>query len=1132
MRKNLLQALACASALGAASQALAQEEAQTNAAGGQLERDLELSKKLNEIQLFDYSELYLRKRIDANQGDADPLRVQLADTLIQWNKLDDAQKIAAQIPQNSIYAAKAYAAIGIAAANRGNFDQAIKSLEQVLAIAQKDAKIMDELNDKLQYLRVCYEKTGKLDKVKNLIDALSVGQDPRESAYVKILSVLDTAQNMFDEEEGNPEKAKAFKAARDKRLAIFNRREELKRKKSAEVDALKNIDLKDWQSIAIYAVNELEELQWGGQDVISAFSYPMNARALLMLGRVDAAISELDRAPQELMNACDEPFKQKKNLGQAPNAYARYWQGEAYYRKAQAAATTDEKVDLLKKSFKSFGKLLRDYQGFADGTKAYSRFTKVCDDLIAADPGIAARINATRNEIPVPQGGNAVEDEEIVPPAVEVAFKDKRYEDVVKGLLPVVRERRMSSGAPDGFYKLAIAMASTKRDLEAMALCNYMAACFPKAQHTVVALLQVGEIFWKANTPVSKADAISLYEIFLKVAPDHQYACDMAMRVAQDYYNKALATAMEANKLPAGDLKRVKSNEAVEAFKKAIPHYQRIIAKFGNRKDWVDKSYYYLALSFSSSKQYNEAANTYLAFCESTPDDMTQIGDAKLRAADALFQAGQDYEKRAREMREEAIAMGDAPAAAQATTPAPAKEQEPAKDSTESKETTAPVEAAEAQKEAAPASSREGKLAQAAKFDAQAVDAYKEGVGHAKEFLNEWVKEGGRLASVAGSPKVKKCVEDSMQLLPWLYDANNQKKDAVANFKIFIDKYPKNKNVPACMMRMGVIYTELDDSNSAEKILGDLSTRFYDSPEGRNAKFYLARSLYNNEKYDKAVEIIGEILHTKALLDNLSVSSLRWIATNLWNCGGKRPAPAAKLSLEAAELLLAKLNKPDLKEWVGQQKAVELAANPKERESSLGFLRQRMLCDAGLAAYWSELYTKSIDYYTQVLKDDKTPCFFDAKFGRADAYQKLKDFDSARTDLTDASLRANTGGKFALYDKAQCLVGDLCIDTKDFSRAFAAFNIVAIMDTDNSANAQIAAYVKKTEAEKLEAEKDAKAAAEWIEYAIYKTAFCAAKLGKDADKAKMVEKYKKSFPAGRFIADLAKLPAPEGANKP
>jgi tetratricopeptide (TPR) repeat protein len=210
-----------------------------------------------------------------------------------------------------------------------------------------------------------------------------------------------------------------------------------------------------------------------------------------------------------------------------------------------------------------------------------------------------------------------------------------------------------------------------------------------------------------------------------------------------------------------------------------------------------------------------------------------------------------------------------------------------------------------------------------------------------------------------------------------------------------------------------------------------------------------------------------------------------------------------------------------------------LAANQKERQALLAMLDQRIRCDAGIAAYWSELYKESVDYFTQVLKDDKSPSFFDAKFGRAEAYLKLKDLDAARTDLADLSLRANTGGKFALYDKAQCMIGDLCLEAKDYPKAFAAFNIVAMMDSDSSANAQIAAFAKpKSESERLEAEKDAKDAAEWIEYAIYKTAFAAAKLGKTEDRDKMAAKYKKAFPSGRFIADIDKLPAPEGANKP
>ncbi len=1128
MRRNLLQALAVAGVLGVSA---------AEASAQQSDRDIAFSKKMNEVQLFDYSEYFLKKCIDANPSDVDRVRAQLADTYMQWNKSDDAMKIVAQIPETSPFYAQGQGVIGVAAAKKGNYALAIKALEKVMAYCEKNKGAVEELKEPLRWLQQAYQEEGKAEKVKKVMELLSVGQDPREATYYKIVAELDTAESMLEDELAAPDRAKPFLDKRKKRLEAFEKREELKKLKGKDKSAaeklalLESVDYKDWQSIAIRAVYELEDLQWDGQSIVTAFSYSAIGRSYFMLGNYAEAQKALNMNP-ELLEACDEAFKKEKALGQSPSAFVKYWSGNVAFKLASMTDKNEDKIKYLKEALRAYAKLLVAYQGFPDASKAYGKLLKASDQLVALEPSMAKKVEEMKAKIPASQGSAADAAEDIVPGEIDQAFRDKRYPEVVKALLPIVREKRMSSGSPDALYKLAFAMVNNKQDLESMALCVYLASLYPKTQHASVALLQVSDVLWKAG---KKDDALLLYELFLKIAPDHQFACEIAARVAQEYYNNAAALGTEANKMPAGEPKRKKTLEAIEAFKAVIPKYQRIIDGFGNRKEWVDKAYYMLAISFSSSRQFEAAADTYLKFCNSEPEDLTQVADAKMRAADSLFQAGQDYEKQAKELREQAYAMPSSKPDAKKDAPAePAKADDAKKDAPAEPAKADAPEGAPAVAEAAPAANtREGKLAEAARLEKMGKNSYKEGIAHLKELMEDWLKDGGKLGKVVSDQKVQKTVEDTMQLLPWLYDAADEKKVYYAEVQKFIAKYPKNKSVPASMMRMGVIYTEIGDDKSAERILGELSTKFKDTNEGKNAKFYLARSLFNNQKYDKSVEIVGDLLHNKDLLANLNVQNLRWISSNLWNCGGQHPINAAKLALEAAEMLLGKLEKPDMKDWVGQQMALELASNEKDRLAMVNILRQRLQCEAGQAAYWSELYPKAVDYYTKVLKDDKTPLYFEAKFGRAEALVKMKDFDGGRADLGEASLRANTSGKFAIYDKAQCLIGDLGVEAKDYSKAFAAYNIIAIMSPDSSADEQIAAYVKtKTEAEKIEAQKEAQAALEWIEYAVYKTAFCSAKLGRTEDKAKMVEKYKKFFPSGRFAADIDKLPPPEAGNKP
>ena len=50
------------------------------------------------------------------------------------------------------------------------------------------------------------------------------------------------------------------------------------------------------------------------------------------------------------------------------------------------------------------------------------------------------------------------------------------------------------------------------------------------------------------------------------------------------------------------------------------------------------------------------------------------------------------------------------------------------------------------------------------------------------------------------------------------------------------------------------------------------------------------------------------------------------------------------------------------------------------------------------------------------------------------------------------------------------------------------------------------------------------AAQQWIEQAVYRTAYTAALLGNTEDRDRMVRKYRKHFPDGKYAAEIGSLP--------
>lgn len=357
--------------------------------------------------------------------------------------------------------------------------------------------------------------------------------------------------------------------------------------------------------------------------------------------------------------------------------------------------------------------------------------------------------------------------------------------------------------------------------------------------------------------------------------------------------------------------------------------------------------------------------------------------------------------------------------------------------------------------------------------------------------------------------------------MPWLYDGVGNKDKAIEAFAAYISKYPTAANIPSYMMRIGMLYTEIGKDVEAQKVLSELSAKYPDSPQGKNANFFLARNLYESGSYAKALPIFKEIFGGP-LLKNLSVSNLRWISTNLADCPvAQHGKDFAQYSYKASKQLLEKLKKPDFKEWVGDLKAIEFNNDAKAREQFLSQIEQKLQLDAATAALLLAQYDDAVACLTRIIDlDDNTAYFNQVYFSRSEAYRKLKKYDLARKDLNRIGARAMTRTKtmskpnYGLYNKVQVLMGEIFLEENEIGKANGVFSMVAEP-----------AFNPGTESlpEPAAGEEDYRV---YVEQAIYRAAYTASLLGKP-EKAVMVEKYRKNYPKGKYLAELDNLPEPQ-----
>ena len=152
-------------------------------------------------------------------------------------------------------------------------------------------------------------------------------------------------------------------------------------------------------------------------------------------------------------------------------------------------------------------------------------------------------------------------------------------------------------------------------------------------------------------------------------------------------------------------------------------------------------------------------------------------------------------------------------------------------------------------------------------------------------------------------------------------------------------------------------------------------------------------------------------------------------------------------------------------------------------------------------------------------------------FAMAEARELQGRAEEARSELAKISVRANQTANFELYNKAQVLTGESFLKSGAINKAYACFSIIAATafpeDEDDAEEAapETESEAGETVGASAAEEETDPAAMQWIEQAIYRTAYTAALLGNTEERDRMVRKYRKHFPDGKYAAEIGSLPA-------
>ena len=164
--------------------------------------------------------------------------------------------------------------------------------------------------------------------------------------------------------------------------------------RSGDKGWLNGSDPNDWQTAVLSAAVDFHDIQWGGQDMLTAYATAQIIHCFYLLGEYEEAGEEVRRYP-DLFEASDEALEKDGKKSESPAADAKFWTGRSYLalaEQAEAAYNEKKNADLKKqavtyyrRAFKYLGKLVKYYPQFKDAPAAYRDFKQATESAMAID---------------------------------------------------------------------------------------------------------------------------------------------------------------------------------------------------------------------------------------------------------------------------------------------------------------------------------------------------------------------------------------------------------------------------------------------------------------------------------------------------------------------------------------------------------------------------------------------------------------------------------------------------------------------------------------------------------------------------------------------------------------------------
>jgi len=392
------------------------------------------------------------------------------------------------------------------------------------------------------------------------------------------------------------------------------------------------------QAVLRKAISDLGELQWE-IDAISALSMVEQAHAHVLLQEYDKALSIIGGGTQ-IFGQIHEALVEAGQAAASPRAGALFYEAKAMTGKAQQALRANKREDARENLIGAVRRFFVISQEIADSPlngPAFVEFSKVAEMLktefnLTVEPPRGVNTNMAQWRSSMEQA--------------DAHFGQGNFAQAAPLYLRALQRMRNRNEAAESGFRLIICYGRGGKFLEAQVIASFLAEAHPKHENSIQAVLALGAMIYqkgreaeaKAAQEAYYAQAIAVWENFLRMAPGHPRAAGIAFTIAENQYRLGIEAVRASQALREPRAIEEQRALARQRFADAVPLYQRVINSYRADQNGV-RSYYKLAWVYYNIDSREEAAEAFLRYSEleTLPERAEDRLEAKFRAAEQLM---------------------------------------------------------------------------------------------------------------------------------------------------------------------------------------------------------------------------------------------------------------------------------------------------------------------------------------------------------------------------------------------------------------------------------------------------------------------------------------------------------------